>query len=88
MKPATPMARALEQVEVWMESETLALLSEGRNHWQALKGQIAAGMAIAAQTHDARIAALCLQHGISMLWTADRDFSRYPGLKTRNPLVA
>jgi predicted nucleic acid-binding protein len=37
--------------------------------------------------HDARIAALCLSHGIRELWTADRDFSRFPRLKTANPLV-
>jgi uncharacterized protein len=36
---------------------------------------------------DARIAAICLQHGVRELWTADRDFSRYPKLKTRNPLI-
>jgi len=37
--------------------------------------------------HDARIAALCLDHGIDELWTSDRDFSRFPALKVRNPLV-
>ena len=37
--------------------------------------------------HNARIAALCLHHGVRELWTADRDFSMFPRLKTRNPLV-
>ena len=37
--------------------------------------------------HDARIAALCLSHGVRELWSADRDFSRFPALRTRNPLV-
>jgi predicted nucleic acid-binding protein len=37
--------------------------------------------------HDARIAAICLHHGIHELWTADREFSAFPQLKTRNPLV-
>jgi predicted nucleic acid-binding protein len=37
--------------------------------------------------HDARIAAICIQYGVSELWTADRDFSRFAGLKTRNPLI-
>jgi predicted nucleic acid-binding protein len=39
------------------------------------------------RVHDARIAALCLRHGITELWTADRDFSRFPTLRVRNPLV-
>jgi predicted nucleic acid-binding protein len=33
------------------------------------------------------IAALCLHHGVSELWTADRDFTRFPALRTHNPLV-
>jgi len=40
------------------------------------------------QIHDTRIAALCLAHGVRELWTADRDFTRYPSLKIRNPLIA
>jgi len=40
-----------------------------------------------SRIHDARIAALCLNHGVRELWTADRDFSSFPQLKTRNPLV-
>jgi uncharacterized protein len=44
--------------------------------------------AAGAMVHDARVAALCLHHGVRELWTADRDFSRFPDLSTRNPLVA
>ena len=38
--------------------------------------------------HDARVAAICLSHGITQLWSADRDFSRFPALKVVNPLIA
>ena len=37
--------------------------------------------------HDARIAALCIAHGVTDFWTADRDFSRFPTLPARNPLL-
>jgi predicted nucleic acid-binding protein len=37
--------------------------------------------------HDARIAALCLSQGIRELWSADRDFSRFPQVKATNPLI-
>ena len=40
-----------------------------------------------ATLHDARVAALCRLHGVRELWTADRDFGRFPGLAVRNPLV-
>jgi hypothetical protein len=36
--------------------------------------------------HDARVAALCIHHGVQELWTADRDFLRFPGIKVVNPL--
>ncbi len=39
------------------------------------------------QIHDARIAATCLEHNVSELWSADRDFSRFVGLRMRNPLI-
>ena len=38
--------------------------------------------------HDARIAAICVAHGVEALLTRDRDFSLFPELRTRDPLVA
>jgi hypothetical protein len=35
--------------------------------------------------HDAHIAALIVEHGVDELWTADRDFARFPGVRVRNP---
>jgi len=37
--------------------------------------------------HDAHIAALCIEHGVSELLTGDRDFCRFPGLSTRDPFA-
>ena len=34
---------------------------------------------------DARVAVICIAHGIEVLLTRDRDFSLFPELKTRNP---
>jgi uncharacterized protein len=39
------------------------------------------------RVHDARIAALCIYSNVRELLSADRDFSRFGLLKTRNPLV-
>jgi predicted nucleic acid-binding protein len=63
------------------------LLSESPTHWPTLKPLLKAGRVAGPLVHDARIAALCLQHGVRELWTADRDFSRFPSLRTRNPLL-
>jgi predicted nucleic acid-binding protein len=37
--------------------------------------------------HDARIAALCRQHQVRELWSADRDFGRFAELKVSNSLT-
>ena len=86
-RPPTDLARALEQVTVLVASPSLMLLSEPAGYWQVLGRLLAAGRVTGAKVHDARIAALCLCHGVSELWSADRDFSRFPELATRNPLV-
>ena len=85
--PPTPLARALDQVEAWLESPTVALLAESAAHWPTLRALLTGGRIAGAQVHDARIAALCRQHGVRELWSADRDFSRFAGLGVVNPLV-
>lgn len=86
--PPTPLETAVDQVGAWMESPSLVLLSESESYWEQLRAIIQAARVSGPQVHDARVASLCHQHGIDELWTADRDFGRFPGLKTRNPLVA
>jgi toxin-antitoxin system PIN domain toxin len=86
--PATPLAVALDQVEMWTESPSLQLLGENDGHWDALKAAVLAGKVTGPLVHDARVAAICGSHGVRELWTADRDFSRFRGLTVRNPLVS
>jgi uncharacterized protein len=85
--PPTPLEKALDQVDAWMESPSLVLLAESENYWLQLRALLQAGRVSGPQVHDARVAALCRQHGVSELWTADRDFGRFVGLHVRNPLV-
>ncbi len=85
--PPTPPARAFDQVDAWLESPTLTLLTEAAAYWSGLRALLAAGHVLGAKVHDARVAALCLQHGVRELWSADRDFSRFAGLAVTNPLV-
>jgi predicted nucleic acid-binding protein len=37
--------------------------------------------------HDAHIASLCVEHGVSELVTGDRDFARFPQVRTFNPFA-
>ena len=86
--PPTPLAAALDQVQAWLESPSLILIGETEGYWQRLQALLRSARVSGPQVHDARIAALCLEHGITELWTADRDFSRFPALKVGNPLVS
>jgi uncharacterized protein len=86
--PPTPLATAIAQLDAWIESPALVLLSEGEGYWRWLREHVAGGRVAGPQVHDARIAAICAQHGIRELWSADRDFGRFARLNVRNPLLA
>ena len=84
--PPSSVQQALEQVDAWLASPSLTLIGESTGHWSQLKSQVADGRVLGPEIHDARIAAICLSHGVREFLTADRDFSRFPSLATRNPL--
>jgi toxin-antitoxin system PIN domain toxin len=85
--PPTVLSKAIEQVEIWMESPAVRILGELQDHWIELKKLLASGKITGAGVHDARIAAICREHGVRELWSADRDFGRISGVRARNPLV-
>ena len=86
-RPPTPLTRAIDQVSAWLESPSLVRLAENDSYWAALTDCLTTGQTAGAQVHDARIAALCLAHGVRELWTHDRDFGRFPALTIHNPLI-
>jgi toxin-antitoxin system PIN domain toxin len=85
-RPPSPLPLALKAVEAWLASPTVRLLGEGTDHWSRLAAVAAAAKVEGPMVHDARIVAICLSHGVRQFLTADRDFSRFPALKTKNPL--
>ena len=86
--PPTPLGVAIEFTEAVLQSPTLLVLSESDGYWPVLHGLVRGSNVAGRRIHDARIAALCLHHRVAELWSADRDFGRFPQVKTRNPLVA
>lgn len=85
--PPSPLETALNFLENWLQSPSLVLLSEGDTHFPTLARLARNAKLTGPRIHDARIAALCLANGVGLLYSADRDFSLFPELKTRNPLV-
>lgn len=80
-------AACFEQVRAWREAPKLTLLDETEAFWPRFVDVVTRSRARGGGVHDARIVACCLAHGVDELWTCDRDFSSYPALKVRNPLV-
>jgi len=85
--PPTAATKALEQINAWFDSPGLVLLSETPGYREVLTRLIEKSRINGPRVHDARIAALCIHHGVRELLSADRDFSRFVDLKSRNPLM-
>ncbi len=86
-KTATPLATAVAQLRALESLSNLVFIAEGDDHLVHLGSLAVAARVQGGAIHDARIAAICRAHGVAELWSADRDFSRYPALSVRNPLV-
>ena len=82
----TPIEMALDAIERLLNSLTGGFLAEGEGYLGTLEQIARPAQLQGAVVHDARIAALCLYHGVRVLWSADRDFSRFPKLAVTNPL--
>lgn len=78
--------QAWHQVEAWAASPTVALLSETEGFLTILESFVRRPRVRGPIVHDARVAAICVAHGVEELLTADRDFALFPELTCRNPL--
>lgn len=85
--PPVPLDVALTDMAAILASPSLVLLSETSRHAELLHDAIAAAGVTGNLVHDAHIAALCLEHGVSEIITGDRDFARFPGLRVMNPFA-
>ena len=84
--PPTPVAIALDEIEHWLGCPNLAVIGEVAGYWRHFRNLVTEGKVAGPKVHDGRIAALCQLHGVTELWSADRDFSRFPAVRVRNPM--
>lgn len=85
--PPVPIPVALRDLNHILESPTLVLLHETLDHPRVMNQIIEESGVTGNLIHDAHIAALCQEHGITELISGDRDFTRFPTLKVRNPFI-
>jgi hypothetical protein len=81
-----PMTTAINIVDEWLAMRAVRLIVPGEGHWAILREILIAGRVQGPVTTDAQLAALTIEHG-AMLYTNDRDFARFPGLRWVNPLA-
>jgi uncharacterized protein len=81
------IAEAEAVVSSWLAQPNAGILEPGERHWDILRGLMREGQAAGPLVMDAVVAAIALEHGAT-LYTTDRDFSRFSGLKWKNPLAA
>lgn len=84
---ASTPSQAWAQIEAWLGSPSLRLLGETPEFGRVLARFLDQPRVRGGIVHDARVAALCVAHGIEALLTRDRDFSLFAELRTRNPLA-
>lgn len=84
---APPAGQLLDALFRLVSSARATVIGESTRHAETLARLLQSSEVRGGLVHDARIAAICIDHCVEELWSADRDFSRFPDLKLRNPLL-
>jgi hypothetical protein len=84
---ASTPEQAWAQVRAWCASPSSRLIGETEDFLDLLDRFLRRPRIVGPVVHDARIAAICVAHGVEALLTRDRDFSQFPELTVRNPFL-
>jgi toxin-antitoxin system PIN domain toxin len=82
-QPLLPV-EAAAAVSSWLERPSVSVLEAGERCWEIFRQMLVKAQASGPLVMDAFLAALALENGATLV-TTDRDFSRFPNLKVRNP---
>jgi toxin-antitoxin system PIN domain toxin len=80
--PPSSVDQAMQALGALLRSPSLRLLNPGPEYPVHFEEAVRAGRAVGNLVFDAQIAAVCREHGVETLLTDDRDFSRFPALRT------
>ena len=79
------IGEAARIAELWLEQPNVRPLAPSEDHWPLFRQMLIEGQASGPLVTDAHLAALAIEYG-AVLYTTDRDFARFPGLRWENPL--
>jgi hypothetical protein len=80
------MDQAIAIVDDWLAISHVRTLPQGEEYWKLFREMLIKGDVRGKLTSDAALAALTMEYG-GVLYTNDRDFARFPGLRWVNPLL-
>jgi toxin-antitoxin system PIN domain toxin len=80
-----PVAVAIRHVKSWLAAPNVQVLAPGESHGKLLFDFLGQAGTAGNLTTDAHLAALAIEYQATLA-TADKDFSRFNGLKWINPL--
>jgi len=84
VNPMTPV-EAIAFVRTWFAQPNVEHIDPGSQHLDVLEHLLSAAGTAGNLTTDAHLAALAIEHQCE-LHSNDTDFTRFPGLRWRNPL--
>lgn len=84
-RPPTPVDRALAFADQIRHQQHAHVISPGSRFWSIFADLCRRAGAAGKLVPDAYLAALAIEHGCEFV-TADKDFRKFPGLRTRHPL--
>jgi toxin-antitoxin system PIN domain toxin len=82
--PLTPV-EAASNVDALIQLPHVRVLAEEEGFWEVYREITRDVPARGNMVPDAHLAALLRQHGVTVLYTNDRDFRKFDFLKLRNP---
>ena len=85
---ATTPDHAWRQLQAWTMSPSNHTIGETDDFMEILQRFVNRPHVVGGVVHDARIAAVCVAHGVEALFTRGRDFSLFPELPTHDPFEA
>jgi hypothetical protein len=84
--PLSP-AEAERNVEALLGRPHVRTLGELDGFWEVYRRVSSGGVVRGNLVPDAHLVSLLLQHGVTTLWTHDRDFRRFTGIRVRDPFA-
>lgn len=84
-RPLT-LKEATERVQSWLNQSCVRIIQPTDGHWTIFQQMLRSGNAVGNLVTDAHLAALAVEHNC-LLPSTDADFSRFRGLKWKNPIA-